>query len=199
MSVECECEIISFVRIGCPSVSKSKLLNEILTDQYHNTFSNKDCPLGTAKRILSDGIVEAAWYIPSDKSTVFRNTAMFLNLRGNAISHRKQLCAVAQLTDILVVIVLLSDLEGTSFKEVLYDIVTTKKGVVIAIDAFQNNTIEVSEKIEGFNKTVGNHHQMITVCLLSVFGKMKDTSTVKSEMRNAISGMMKEKYSRVTI
>lgn len=127
MSVECPCEIISFVRIGRPLVSKSKLVNEILTDQFHNTFSNKDCPLGKVKRILSDGIVEAACYIPSDKSTVFRNTAMFLNSRGNAISHRKQLCAVAQLSDILVVIVLLSDLENTSFKEVIYDIVTTKK------------------------------------------------------------------------
>ncbi|XP_063447941.1 interferon-induced very large GTPase 1-like [Mytilus trossulus] len=192
MSVECPCEIISFVRIGCPSVSKSKLANEILTDQYHNTFSNKDCPLGTAKRILSDGIVEAAWYIPSDKSAVFRNTAMFLNLRGNAISHRKQLCAVAQLSDILVILVLLSDLEGTSFKEVIYDIVTTKKGVVLAIDAFQNNRTEASEKIDGFIKTVENHNQMIKVCFLSMCGKMKDTSTVKSEMRNAISGMMKE-------
>ncbi|CAG2192340.1 Interferon-induced very large GTPase 1 [Mytilus edulis] len=61
MSVDYPCAIVSFIRIGRPSVSKSKLLNEILTDQYHNTFSNKDCPLGTAKRIISEGMVEAAW------------------------------------------------------------------------------------------------------------------------------------------
>ncbi|CAC5385549.1 unnamed protein product [Mytilus coruscus] len=87
MSVECPCEIVSFVRIGRSSVSKSKLLNEILTDQYHNTFSNKDCPLGTSKRIISDGIVEAAWNIPSNKSKILTNTTMFLNLRGDAVSH----------------------------------------------------------------------------------------------------------------
>lgn len=33
---------------------------------------------------------------------------------------------------------------------------------------------------------------MIEVCVLSTCGKKKDTSTVKREMRNAISGLMKE-------
>lgn len=195
MSVECPCEIISFVRIGCPSVSKSKLLNEILTDQYHNTFSNKDCPLGTTKRTLSDGIVEAAWYVPSEKSTVFRNTAMFLNLRGNAISHTKQLCAVSQLTDILVLVVLLGELETQPFTNVLRDITTTKKGVVVAIDALQNSIEEVFQKLEKFDETVECYKLInitINVCVLSINGKQKGASIIKTEMRKAISGMMKE-------
>ncbi|CAG2212052.1 unnamed protein product [Mytilus edulis] len=192
MSVECPCDIVSFVRIGCPSVSKSKLLNEILTDQYHNTYLNKDCPLGTAKRILSDGMVEAAWYIPSNKSTILRNTTMFLNLRGNAILYTEQLCGMSQLSDVLVVMVLLSDLEDKTFNGVLVNMFKNEKGVVVAIDAFQIDKMVVKQKLQTFTKSMESYQRMVNVCILSVGGQMISTSNIKTEMRKAIAGMMKQ-------
>ncbi|CAG2243126.1 Interferon-induced very large GTPase 1 [Mytilus edulis] len=191
MSVECPCEIVSFVRIGRPSVSKSKLLNEILTDQYHNTFSNKDCPLGTLKRVISDGMVEAAWYIPSSKSSLLKNMTMFLNLRGDGITHTKQLSGVSQIADIVVVVVIINDLESKVFTDFLYNILESSKSVVVAIDAFQNNKTDVKQKLERFTKVIERYQQNINISILSVEGQVRSTSIIKSEMREAISGMMK--------
>lgn len=191
MSVECPCEIVSFVRIGRPSVSKSKLLNEILTEQYHDTFLNRNCPLGTVKRILSDGMVEAAWRIPSNNFfTPLKNLTMFLNLRGNAILHTEQLCGVKQLTDILVIMVLLSDMEDKIFNDVLVDMFAKEKGVVVAIDAFHIDKKFVKPKLQKFLKTITNYQRMVKVCFLAVDGQMTSTSDVRSQIRKAIAGMM---------
>ncbi|XP_071177784.1 interferon-induced very large GTPase 1-like [Mytilus edulis] len=192
MSVECPCEVVSVVRIGRPSVSKSKLLNEILTDQYHNTFSNKDCPLGTLKRAISNGMVETAWYIPSNKSSLLRNMTMFLNLRGDGITHSKQLSGVSQLADIVVVMVVISELESKVCTDLLYNILEQKKCAVLAVDALQNNKKDVKLKLQTFTKTFEKYQQNFNICILSVDGQVRSTANIKYEMRKAISGMMKE-------
>jgi hypothetical protein len=46
MSVDCPSDIITFIRLGRPSISKSKLINTMLSDTSHETFFNKNCPLG---------------------------------------------------------------------------------------------------------------------------------------------------------
>ncbi|XP_063417022.1 interferon-induced very large GTPase 1-like [Mytilus trossulus] len=192
MSVECACEIVSFVRIGRPSVSKSKLVNEVLNDQYHNTFSNVDCPLGTARRKISDGIVEATWYIPSNKLAVLKNTTMFLNLRGDALEHNGQLFRVSQITDILVVVLDINSLEDKSFMVFLNDMLNTPKCVLLAINAFQNNRKDVRERITCFTKTIANYRRLVNICILSKDGQMRSFAATKTELRKAIAAMMKE-------
>ncbi|XP_071177785.1 interferon-induced very large GTPase 1-like [Mytilus edulis] len=203
MSVECACEIVSFVRIGRPSVSKSKLVNEVLNDQYHNTFSNRDCPLGTSRRKISDGIVEASWYIPSNKLAVLKNITMFLNLRGDALEHNEQLFGVSQITDILVVVLDINSLEDKLFMFFLNDMLNTSKCILLAINAYQNNKNDVKERIKSFTKTIANYRRLVNICILSMDGQMRSSSNTKTEMRKAIAAMMKENvdesvYSRIS-
>ncbi|XP_063447942.1 up-regulator of cell proliferation-like [Mytilus trossulus] len=203
MSVECACEIVSFVRIGRPSVSKSKLVNEVLNDQYHNTFSNRDCPLGTSRRKISDGIVEATWYIPSNKLAVLKNISMFLNLRGDALEHDAQLHGVSQITDILVMVLDINNLEDKSFMVFLKEMLNSSKCVLLAINAFQNNRKDVRERIKNFTKTIANYRRLVNICILSKDGQMRSSFNTKTEMRKAIAAMMKENvdesvYSRIS-
>lgn len=60
------CHFISFMRLGNISLSKSKILNDVLTDQHH-TFFNKACPMGTSVRTVSEGTIECAWFLPSER------------------------------------------------------------------------------------------------------------------------------------
>lgn len=69
--------VVSFIRVGSTvSQSKSKLINQILRDQNqeHNTFFHRDCCHGMHKRCVSDGMIEATWFLPSHKTETKEQT-----------------------------------------------------------------------------------------------------------------------------
>ncbi|KAI6653561.1 Interferon-induced very large GTPase 1-like [Oopsacas minuta] len=88
--------IISFIRFGRHSsneFSKSKILNDIL-EFDHDCFLHCNSPGSTKSRLLLDGTVELSWYLPRNKAkgtNAIANPITFLNLRGNAAQHLKQL------------------------------------------------------------------------------------------------------------
>ena len=85
---------VSFLRIGRPAESKSSLLNEIIADNKQHSFFNRDCPQGGQpyNRILTDGSVELAWFLPEteEKDQIAENATRILNLRGDAIDFTEQ-------------------------------------------------------------------------------------------------------------
>ena len=140
--------IVSFVRVGNDlPLSKSKLMNNILNKQSHNTFFNKGCRNGSAKRILSQGLVDAAWYIPSESDKEYcecpvkdkckcqsKELTMFLNLHGDSTNYDGSLNAVCQLSNVLVVVIDLSeDASVERIKESLKSIVPKSKNAVIIV------------------------------------------------------------------
>ena len=86
--------IISFIRFGKHSsnkFSKSKILNDILEFE-HDCFIHCNSPGSTKQRRLLDGTVELSWFLPRKQpKNIFANPISFLNLRGNAANHLKQL------------------------------------------------------------------------------------------------------------
>ena len=86
--------IISFIRFGEHSsdkFSKSKILNDILGFD-HDCFIHCNSPGSTKQRRLLDGTVELSWFLPRKQpKNIFANPITFLNLRGNAAHHLKQL------------------------------------------------------------------------------------------------------------
>ncbi|CAG2218754.1 unnamed protein product [Mytilus edulis] len=142
VSVECPCQVISFVRLGRPTISKSKLINELLHEQYHDTFFNRDCPLGTNKRLISEGLIETMWYIPTtntskpDDLLELKDVTMFLNLRGDGEDQVQQLDFLSHLSSVIVVVIDISYLNkenDTLFK------LPNCKGIVLVIDASQTD------------------------------------------------------------
>ena len=94
--------IISFIRFGdhtSDKFSKSKILNDILGSK-HDCFIHRNSPGSTKTRLLFDGTVELSWFLPSkSKENIFSNPITFLNLRGNAAQHLKQLNFLQQVSN----------------------------------------------------------------------------------------------------
>ncbi|KAL1023622.1 hypothetical protein UPYG_G00043650, partial [Umbra pygmaea] len=86
--------MVSFVRLGHSSLSKSQLLNEVLSEsqQKNHAFVHRNMPTGNIPRRISDGLVEISWYLPSGKPTdVFPEPVAVANLRGDIKDFQKQL------------------------------------------------------------------------------------------------------------
>ncbi|KAI6661267.1 hypothetical protein LOD99_10088 [Oopsacas minuta] len=103
--------IISFIRFGKHSsdkFSKSKILNNILGFK-HDCFIHRNSPGSTKFRVLFNGTVELAWFLPKrGDENRFANPITFLNLRGNAAEHLKQLNFI-QLLSSKIFLILWSD------------------------------------------------------------------------------------------
>jgi hypothetical protein len=82
--------IVSFLRFGTHSVSKSKLLNTVMSTSNHPTFFHYDCAGGRAKRVLVEGLVEMSWYIPSKNDKRLPDAVTFANLHGDASKYPEQ-------------------------------------------------------------------------------------------------------------
>ena len=92
--VDLKCPIISFIRIGKTAspkdMSKSRILNGVIGDQKY--FFNWNSEGGHFKRRFVDGLVELSCYLPSGiNNDSFSDCTQFLNLRGDAREHPKQL------------------------------------------------------------------------------------------------------------
>ncbi|XP_020662938.3 up-regulator of cell proliferation-like [Pogona vitticeps] len=100
---------ISFVRMGRPKLSKSKLLNEFLssTEQNHDFFVHQDTEGGNIPRGIADGLVEMAWYFPGGQKSLdlFPEPLAIANLRGDIKSHRKQFSFLTQVSSAVFIIV----------------------------------------------------------------------------------------------
>ncbi|XP_069507904.1 interferon-induced very large GTPase 1-like [Ambystoma mexicanum] len=82
---------LSFVRLKYCGLSKSKILNEILSppQQHHDFFIHRDMECGNVPRRISNGLVEMSWYFPGgrENSDIFPEPVAVANLRGDIESH----------------------------------------------------------------------------------------------------------------
>ncbi|XP_059204096.1 up-regulator of cell proliferation-like [Centropristis striata] len=84
----------SFVRLKNCSLSKSQILNHVLScgQQNHNIFIHRDMEGGTLKRNIANGLVEVCWSLPSgrQKLDIFPEPIAFANLRGDICESMTQ-------------------------------------------------------------------------------------------------------------
>ncbi|XP_074479604.1 up-regulator of cell proliferation-like isoform X3 [Sebastes fasciatus] len=92
--------MISFVRLGQCSLSKSEILNKLLSNsqQYHDTFVHLDMECGDSPRRISDGLAEITWYLPCGNKNmdVFSEPVAVANLRGDVASFETQFSFLCQ-------------------------------------------------------------------------------------------------------
>ncbi|XP_043372952.1 interferon-induced very large GTPase 1-like isoform X2 [Dermochelys coriacea] len=92
----------SFVRLGRCSLSKSKLLNKVLSPphQQHDFFVHRDMESGNVPRAIAEGLVEISWYFPGgrESSDPFQEPIAVINLRGDIESHRLQFRFLAEVS-----------------------------------------------------------------------------------------------------
>uniref|UniRef100_A0A3Q2PBJ0 Si:dkey-85k7.12 n=1 Tax=Fundulus heteroclitus TaxID=8078 RepID=A0A3Q2PBJ0_FUNHE len=89
-----ELPMISFVRLGKCSLSKSEILNKLLSnsEQYHDTFVHRNMEYGDSPRQISDGLTEITWYLPygNKNMDVFSEPVAIANLHGDIASYETQ-------------------------------------------------------------------------------------------------------------
>ncbi|KAL7378508.1 hypothetical protein ABVT39_014876 [Epinephelus coioides] len=100
-----ETPMVSFLRLGSLSLSKSQLINTLINDR-HSTFFHRNCPGSTKSRHLMDGVAEIAWYCPAGKpNDTFTDCIAFCNLHGDALSIEKQCDILTEKSSMNVVLV----------------------------------------------------------------------------------------------
>ncbi|KAG7461294.1 hypothetical protein MATL_G00208540 [Megalops atlanticus] len=86
--------MVSFIRLGEVSMSKSQILNKLLSNpqQYHDTFVHRDMECGDCPRRISDGLVEITWYLPCGNKNIdiFSEPMAVANFRGDVRSFETQ-------------------------------------------------------------------------------------------------------------
>ncbi|KAM4564532.1 interferon-induced very large GTPase 1-like [Fundulus diaphanus] len=95
-----ELPMISFVRLGECSLSKSEILNKLLSNsqQYHDTFVHHNMECGDSPRKISDGLTEITWYLPCGNKNmdIFSQPVAIANLRGDFTLHETQYSFLCQ-------------------------------------------------------------------------------------------------------
>ncbi|XP_075940624.1 interferon-induced very large GTPase 1-like [Anarhichas minor] len=100
-----ETPMVSFLRLGSPSLSKSELMNTLINNR-HKTFFDRNCPGSTKSHHLMDGVAEIAWYCPAGKpNDAFTDCIAFCNLHGDALSNVKQRDILTDKSSVNVVLV----------------------------------------------------------------------------------------------
>ncbi|XP_071948958.1 interferon-induced very large GTPase 1-like [Antedon mediterranea] len=122
MAVE-KLPIVSALRLGRPKISKSKIINCVINEQKHDIFFNSGCKGGNLERKLSDGLLEMAWYLPTQKRTnAFSDALTFINLRGNASDFKRHTYFLSDISLVTIAFVSCTDFDkhDTGLLESLY-------------------------------------------------------------------------------
>ncbi|KAM3849551.1 up-regulator of cell proliferation-like, partial [Diretmus argenteus] len=95
-----ELPLVSFVRLGECSLSKSEVLNKLLTysQQCHDTFVHRNMECGDSPRRISNGLTEISWYLPCGNKNIdlFAEPVAVANLRGDITSFETQFSFLCQ-------------------------------------------------------------------------------------------------------
>lgn len=112
-----EMPIVSFIRLGSfqkRGASKSKMVNDVISDSLHDHFFYRDCPGAQFKLVFGEGLVDMCWYLPAGESTdTFQIPLTFLNLHGDArqSEHADQAEFLSQISSMCFVLVTEKELE----------------------------------------------------------------------------------------
>ncbi|XP_063070447.1 interferon-induced very large GTPase 1-like [Engraulis encrasicolus] len=112
--VEMEIPMVSFVRAGESSLSKSQTLNDLLSNpsQSNKPFIHRNLECGDVRRKISDGLVEVSWYLPcgNKNNDIFTQPVAVANLRGDSRLFEAQVSFLCQIS--AAVFIFSDDLEG---------------------------------------------------------------------------------------
>ncbi|KAL4006453.1 E3 ubiquitin-protein ligase [Sarotherodon galilaeus] len=178
--VHSELPMISFVRLGECSLSKSEILNKLLSNsqQYHDTFVHRNMECGDTPRRISNGLTEITWYLPCGNTNIdiFSQPVAVANLRGDIASFETQYSFLCQTSAAVFVffdhldsecslltnqhhkaqIFLVGNYESQSFSLDTLETVATKLGLTnnnIIIKTKQKNAADF---VKGLRKTISD-------------------------------------------
>ncbi|XP_054761083.2 interferon-induced very large GTPase 1-like [Lytechinus pictus] len=200
--------LVTFVRLGRPPLSKSKLVNDIIRDESHDTFFHHDCNSGTIPRRITDGLVECSWFISGGKEKEhLPATTMLLNLRGDGSLMIKQMQILQEISSVMLVMATAKDLARAPNTNTCQQILKSRCNVILFVISEYNKQgkQELSKELRAGFKAVGHGLlKGVPIILSSTFqGSKKNASELKTEIRVELSELIAgcsaisiEKYAR---
>ncbi|XP_037749665.1 interferon-induced very large GTPase 1 [Chelonia mydas] len=137
--------VVSFIRFGASSFSKSQLLNTLLSKQKHNIFFHRHCRNSSKNCLLMEGVVEIAWYCPGRDDDSFDNCIAFTNLHGDAREHKQQIKFLQKIASVNVVLLSDTDRNETGTK-LLQDLLKSPKPIIFLCIDKERITVNKYEK-----------------------------------------------------
>ena len=193
--------IVTFLRLGRPPLSKSKLMNDVLSDEVHNTFFHYDCNNGTVHRTVSNGLVECSWLLPTGKKRergheveILPVTTMFLNLRGDASSHEKQLDVLTKISSVLLIVASAGDLANNPHTVTYRKIFKASSNIILLLMSGSRDQTQqqLNAERQAFREAVGkeNLRGIQLISSSSKQGVPKNASQLKTDVRSKLSEIL---------
>uniref|UniRef100_A0A4W5LBG2 Upregulator of cell proliferation n=1 Tax=Hucho hucho TaxID=62062 RepID=A0A4W5LBG2_9TELE len=182
--------MVSFVRLGESSLSKSLILNKLLSNpqQYHDTFVHHDMECGDVPRQISDGLVEISWYFPFANRNIdmFTKPVAVANLRGDIRSFETQLSFLCQTS--AAVYIFTDDLEAD---------VNVLEGKITKAELFLVvNSQRKTFRLDTLKKMITNYRIKETNVIVKK--KQNDAELVKT-LRSSVGDIIEKSKNRLTI
>ncbi|XP_063286850.1 up-regulator of cell proliferation-like [Pelobates fuscus] len=195
--VAIEMPTFSFVRLGKTKLSKSKILNQVLSpaQQHNDFFIHDNMEGGNIQRKLSDGLVEMSWYFPSGSkgSDISSDPIAVTNLRGDLESNWTQFNFLSRISSAVFIFIesigerefrLLSNCDNKDTE--YYFIITPSPGKEVSKETIQN-----LKKLKSLMKTEKNN---------IILKKSSDNdSAVVKQIRTSILSAMKNSSNKIMI
>ena len=172
--------IVSFYRLTSNGSehSKSRILNDVISDSPHNYFFHFHCDGGSTKSLLMDGLVELCWFLPGGKpNDPFAQVITFTNLRGDALSHPKQTKFLSQISFMNFVMLSEDDLNEKSIK-ILQDFANAPGGMVLL---FLDREFTQKGRMTQLTNAIPNRSQLYRMKLSG-----KSAADIKTSIREQI-------------
>ncbi|XP_053183955.1 up-regulator of cell proliferation-like [Scomber japonicus] len=100
--VQADIPFFTFVRLKNCSLSKSQVLNHVLSrgQQNHNIFIHRDMKGGAITKKIANGLVEVCWFLPCGRENldIFPGPVAFANLRGDICESVAQFNFLSQVS-----------------------------------------------------------------------------------------------------
>uniref|UniRef100_A0A672KM84 VLIG-type G domain-containing protein n=1 Tax=Sinocyclocheilus grahami TaxID=75366 RepID=A0A672KM84_SINGR len=171
-----ETPMVFFFRFGSVSLSKSQLMSSLINEK-HNTFFHRNCPGSSRTRELMDGVVEIAWFCPSESyDDKFTDCVAFCNLHGDAGKHEKQLQILTEMASVNVVLLPRLD-RNDKHAAKIQKLYRDRKPLICLLD--ENDSSVIKTKKGKFNIGL----------------KCRSQSDVSEELRKAINACLLESSS----
>ncbi|XP_078056870.1 up-regulator of cell proliferation [Mustelus asterias] len=153
--------VISFIRLGRCTTSKSKVLNAVLSNphHHHNFFINRGMECGDIPRKISDGLVEFCWYLPCGKRNIdiFTEPLLIANLRGDANGLHSQVHFLAKVSSAVFIFVDQIGTDEFAFLESIAELQTRFFLILNPQPAQQDETSSFLQKLAPLMKLERNH------------------------------------------
>ncbi|KAM5151681.1 uncharacterized protein ACMZJ9_009920 [Mantella aurantiaca] len=127
--------VFSFVRLGKCSLSKSKILNQVISppEFIQNYFVHGDMPGGNVRRKCSDGLVEMCCYFPGGRghSDIFPDPVNIINLRGDLGCHLEKFDLLSRVSSAVFVFI---ETTGNSQHDLLSKLVSQNPQIFLIVN-----------------------------------------------------------------